>query len=60
MEQPIGQLHDIVFGEAGDFLAAISARIFKRVTIDFFASRPRNKLEALIDIIGLPMLNAGV
>ena len=60
MEQPIGQLHDVVFSECGDFRSAVSLRIVKSEPDDPLTARAGNKFERLHDIGGLPMLNTGV
>ena len=47
VEQTIGHLHDVVFGEARHLLAVVPARILKRVAHDFFRTGPADQLQAL-------------
>ena len=42
MKKPVGHLHDIVLGEAGHFLAAVSPRIFEGVAHDLLATGTGN------------------
>ena len=60
VEQAVGHLHDVVFGEAGDLLAVVAARVFERVADDLFAARPRDQLEALHDFRAELVLDARV
>ena len=39
VEETVRQLHDVVFSEAGDFLAIVAARVFKSVAHDLFRTR---------------------
>ena len=60
MKQTVGQFHDVVFGEAGDFLAVVTAGVFESVANDLFRAGPRNQFQALHDLIRLTMLDARV
>ena len=60
MEQPIGELHDVVLHEAADATPAMLPRIAEGVVRDALAPRPGDELEALEDFVGLPVLDAGV
>ena len=60
MEEPIGQLHDVVFHETGDLLAVVTPGILEGVTDDLFAARSANELEALDHIVGLAIFYACV
>ena len=60
MKKTVGHLHDIVLGKAGNFFAAIGPCIFKRVAHDLLTARPGDQFETLGDIIGAPVLDAGV
>lgn len=60
MEQPIGHFHNIVFGEATDPLNAPSGGQGKPITHQPFGAGAADQLQALHDLIGLPMLNPGV
>src|SRR5579883_75714 len=60
MEQTIGDLHDVVFGEAGDFLSFVRSRVLEGVADDAFASRSRDELKALRYLVCLPVLDPAV
>ena len=60
MEQPIGHLHDVVLGHAGDLLAAVGTRVLEGVAHDFFAAGAGDELEALEHLVGLAVLDARV
>ena len=60
MKQTVSQFHDVVFGKAGDLLAVVATGVFESVTHNFFRAGPRNQLQALSNLLGLPVLNAGV
>ena len=60
VEQAVGELHDVVFGEAGDLLAVVAARVLEGVADDLLAARAADELQALVDFVGLPVLDAGV
>ena len=46
VEQAVGHLHDVVFGEAGDLLAVVLDGVFEGVADDLLAARPRDQLQA--------------
>ena len=60
VEQAVGHLHDVVLGEAGHLPATVRARVVEGIAHDFLGARPRDQLEALIDLLGLPVLDAAV
>ncbi len=60
VKQTVGQFHDVVFGEAGNFLAVVSARVLKSITNNFFRARTRYQFQTLRHLVGLAVLNAGV
>ena len=60
VKQAVGPFHDVVFDEAGDFLAAEFLRVLKSVADDLFRAGPRDQLEAFLDLIGLAILDAGI
>ena len=51
VEQAVGHLHDVVFGEAGDLLAVVQRGVFEGVADDLLAARPRDQLEALHHLV---------
>ena len=57
-EQTIGLLHDVVFGKASDFLAAIKLGIFKCIANDFFTTWAADELQTLHHFIGLLVFDA--
>ena len=60
MEQAVGELHDIVFGHAGDFFAAIGAGVLEGIADNALGAGTGNQFENLDDFIGLLVLDAGV
>ncbi len=60
VKQAVGELHDVVFGEAGNFFAIVLAGVFKGVTDDFFGAGAGDEFEALVDFVGLTVFDAGV
>src|SRR5207245_7584342 len=60
VEETVGHLHDVVFGEARDLFAIVLARVYKRVAHDLLASRPRDELQALYFVVCEPILDARV
>src|SRR5207244_12885337 len=44
-KQAVCKFHDVVFGEAGNFFAVMTAREFKRVADNLFRAGPRNNLQ---------------
>ena len=60
MEESIGHLHNVVFGECRDLLAAVRLGVFECVTHDAFTAWPGDQLEALEHFVGLTVLNTGV
>ena len=60
MKETIGHLHDIVFGEAGNLLAAMFPRELEGVAHDLLAAWTRNQLEALHHIRTELVFDTGV
>ena len=60
VEEPVGQFHDVVLGEAGDLPASVALCVLERIADDFFRAWPRDELEALVHVLGLAVLNTGV
>jgi hypothetical protein len=60
VEKPVGQLHDVVFREAGDLAAAVRFGVLEGVAHDLFGAGARDELKALVDLIGLAVLDTGV
>ena len=60
MKQTIGQLHDIVLGEASYLLPSVSPCILKGITNDLFGARARDQLQALHHIDGLAVFDTCV
>jgi len=60
MKQTIGHLHDVVFGHAGHFFAAMGAGVLEGIAHDLFATGPRDELEALKHLVSLAVLDACV
>ncbi len=60
VEEAVGELHDVVFGEAGDFFAVVLAGVFEGVADNFFGAGARDEFEALVDFVGLTVLDARV
>src|SRR6185369_14017706 len=60
MEETVGHLHDVVFGEAGDFFATVLPRQLERVAYDFFRTRPRDQLAALYHFRAYLILDARI
>jgi hypothetical protein len=60
VEETVGHLHDVVLGEAGDLLAVVAAGVLEGVADDALAAGSADELEALVDLVGLAVLDAGV
>jgi hypothetical protein len=60
MKQAVRELHNIVLAEASDFFPVVSTGVFESVADDFFRARTANQFEALVDFIGLAVLDAGI
>ncbi len=60
VKQPVGHLHDVVFREAGDLLAVVATGVFEGVADDLFGAGARDQFQALVDLVRLPVLDAGV
>jgi len=60
MEQTIGHLHNVVFGESRHLLAVIADGVLEGVTHDLLATGTGDELETLIDFIRLPVLDTCV
>ena len=60
VEEAVGELHDVVFREAGHLPAGVAARVLEGMADDLFAARPADELQALDHVFGLPMLDARV
>ena len=59
-EQPVGGLHDVVLGQAGDFSPVLAAREFEGVARDPLAPRPGDQLQALDHVRRLAVLDARI
>ena len=60
VEETVGHLHDVVFGEAGDLLAAVAARVLEGIAHDLLAAGPGDELQALHGARAELVLDAGV
>ena len=60
VEETVGHLHDVVFGEAGDLFAVVLLRVLEGVAHDLFAAGARDQLDALDFIVGETILDSGV
>ncbi len=60
VEEPIGHLEDVVFGEAGDFFSVVGACIFERIADDLFGSWASDHLQGVVDVVGLSVFDAGI
>ena len=60
MEEPIGHLHDVVFGEAGDLATIVLPGVVEGIADDLLRARAGNEAQALVDLIGLAMLDPAV
>ncbi len=60
VEQAVGDLHDVVFGEAGHLLTAVGLRIFEGIPHDPLGALAGDQLQALRDIDRLLVLDASV
>ena len=60
MKKPIGHFHNVILDKTGHLLAPISPRILKCITHNLLAAWTANQLEALHDIVRLPMLNSRI
>ncbi len=60
VEEAVGELHDVVLGEAGHLAPAVGAGIFERIADDLLGAWPGNELQALEHLVGLPVLDAGI
>ncbi len=60
VEKAISKLHNVIFGEAGDFFPVIAPRVFKGVADNPLRTRPRDQLETLKHLFCLPVFNAGI
>src|SRR5207244_10624366 len=52
--------NDVVFGEAGNFFAVMTAGKFKRVANNLFRAGPRNNLQTHHYLIGLTIFDSGI
>ncbi len=57
MEETVGQLHDVVFGEASHLFATVGSGVFECVTDDLFRARTTDELEALHHVDRLTVLD---
>ena len=60
VEETVADLHDVVFGEAGDLLSVVAQRVLEGVANDLFTARPGDQLQALSDLGGLLVLDSRV
>src|SRR2546421_2816069 len=60
VEEAVGQLHDVIFHEAGDFLAVVAPGILKGVAHDLLAAGTADEFEALHHIVRLAVFDARV
>ena len=60
MEQTIGLLHDVVFGETCHLLTTIFLGIFKCISDDLFTAGTADQFQALYHFIGLLVLDTGI
>lgn len=60
VKESVGQLHDVVFGHAGDFFASVGFGVFECVANDSPGAGFGNEFEALDDVLGLAVFDSGV
>ena len=60
VEQPVGELHDVVFGEARHFLTTVASRVLEGEPGDPLAAGPGDELERLHHFVGVPVLDPTV
>lgn len=60
VEKAVSELHDVIFGEAGDFLAIIYSGVFEGKADDAFGAWARDEFDALDSVDGLLVFDTGV
>ncbi len=60
MKETIGELHDVVFHEAGHFFAVVASGILEGIMDNLFATGTTDQLEALHHVMGLAILDASI
>jgi len=60
VKQAVGELHNVVFRETGHFFTFVAPCVLEGVANNLFGSRPADQLQALVDLVGLPVLDACV
>jgi hypothetical protein len=60
VEETVGHLHDVVLREAGHGPAAVGPGIVEGVADDPLRARPGDQLQALVDLLRLPVLDARI